>query len=100
MDWGSLLVFYILELVLVFEKNLHQIPVESGDCAYIAAIDDSVKVTLDNNISQSSMSQPVSINDDSLTCDKLHSNQNLVPASKPSLHYATTLKSVQILSKF
>ena len=36
---------------------------------------------------------------DSLTSDKLPSNQNLVLSSKPSLHSAATLKSVQILFK-
>jgi len=35
-----------------------------------------------------------------VTSDKLPSNQNLVLASKPSLHSAAALKSVQILSKF
>jgi hypothetical protein len=73
---------------------------EPGDCAYIAAIDASVKVTLDNNTSHPSMPQPVTTYYDSLTSDKLPSNQNLVHASKPSLHSAAALKSVQILSKF
>jgi len=59
-----------------------------------------VKVTLDNNTSHPSMPQPVTISYDSLTSDKLLSNQNLDPASKPSLHSAAALKSVHILSKF
>jgi hypothetical protein len=63
-----------------------------------AAIDASVKATLDNTTS-SSMSQPVTTRYDSLTSDMLPSNQNPVLASKPSLHSAAALKSVQILSK-
>jgi len=85
---------------LSLDKSLHQFPVEPGDCAHIAAFDASVKVTLDNNISHPSMPQPVTARYDSLTSDKLPSNQNLVPTSKPSLHSAAALKSVQILSEF
>ena len=59
-----------------------------------------LKVTLDNTTSHPSMSQPVTISYDSLTSDKLPPNQNLASASKPSLHSATALESVQILSKF
>jgi len=66
----------------------------------IAAFDASVKVNLDNTTSYPSMSQPVTTSYDSLTCDKLPSNQNLVMVSKPSLHSAGAFKSVQILSKF
>ena len=58
-----------------------------------------LKVTLDNTTSHPSMSQPVTISYDSLTSDKLPPNQNLASASKPSLHSATALESVQILSK-
>jgi len=58
----------------------------------------SVKVTLDNTF-HPSMPQPVTTRYDSLTSDNLPSNQNLVLASKSSLHSAATLKSVQILSK-
>jgi len=79
---------------LSHEKSLHQIPVEPGDCAHIAAIDDSVKANLDNNTFHPPMPQPVTIRYDSLTCDKVPSNQHLVPASKPSLHSAAVLKSV------
>jgi len=63
-------------------------------------------VTLDKNTSHQSMSaivsmsQPVTTHYDSLTNDKLPSSQILVPVSKPSLHSAAALKSVQILSKF
>jgi hypothetical protein len=85
---------------LSFDKSLHQFHVEPGDCAHIAAFDASVKVTLDNNTSHPSMQQPVTTSYDSLTSDKLPSNQNLVLASKPSRHSVAALKSVQILSKF
>lgn len=81
-------------------SSVPRFPVEPGDCAHIAAIDASVKVTLDNTTSHPSMQQPVTTYHDSLTSDKLPSNQNLVHTSKPSLHSAAALKSVQILSKF
>jgi len=85
---------------LSLDKSIHQFPIEPGDCAHIATIDASVKVTLDNTTSHPSMSQPVTTRYDSLTSDELPSNQNLAPTSKPSLHSADTIKSVQILSKF
>jgi len=85
---------------LSLDKSLHQFPIEPGDCAHIAAIDASVKVTLDNTTSHPSMPQPVTTSYDSLTSDNLPSNQNLAPTSKPSLHSAAALKSVHILSKF
>jgi len=59
--------------------------VEPGDRAHTAAIDASVKVTLDNNTSHPFMPQPITTSCDSLTSDKLPSNQNLVPTSKPKL---------------
>jgi hypothetical protein len=85
---------------LSLDKSLHQFHVEPVDCAHIAAFDASVKVTFDNNTSHPSMPQPVTTSYDSLTSDKLPSNQNLVLASKPSRHSVAALKSVQILSKF
>ena len=63
-------------------------------------------VTLDKNTSHQSMSaivsmpQSVTTHYDSLTSDKLPSSKILFPVSKPSLHSAAALKSVQILSKF
>ena len=85
---------------LSLDKSLHQFPIEPGDCAHIVAFDANVQVTLDNNTSHPSMPQPVTTNYDSLTSDKLPLNQNFFLASKPSLHSAAALKSVQILSKF
>jgi hypothetical protein len=83
---------------LRLDKSLHQFPVEPGDCAHITSFDASVKVTPDNNTSHPSMPHLVTTSYDSLTSDKLPSNQNLVLASKP--HSVAALKSVQILSKF
>jgi len=91
----------VLTSLALPSSSVSRFPVEPCDCAHIAAIDASVKVTLDNVHHLSSIYvTTVTTYYDNLTSDKLPSNQNLVHASKPSLNSAAALKSVQILSKF